>query len=200
MVETAIITEWLDKADEDYEFALVNLEENRPFPALISFHFHQSAEKYLKAYIVANDLEFIKSHDLPALLKICVRQNPSLLQLNPDCEYLNTFYIETRYPVHWPTHFTLEESSKDSFGEATRPPTSVFFPLASAEVLNSAARTACSCCPPPSVIWFSSIPVLSLREVTYIFMDVPLGSFRDIFLFCTLSTVFCILATSFHYS
>jgi hypothetical protein len=25
---------------------------------------------------------------------------------------LNSFDIETRYPVHWPTHFTAEESSK----------------------------------------------------------------------------------------
>jgi HEPN domain-containing protein len=116
MVEAAIIREWIAKADEDFDFALVNLEEGKPFAAQICFHFHQSAEKYLKAYIVANDLGFIKSHDLPALLKICVTKEPSLTQLSPDCEFLNTFYIETRYPVHWPTHFTEAEAlnAKDS--------------------------------------------------------------------------------------
>jgi len=112
MVEIGIIWEWIAKADEDFEFALVNLEEGKPFAALICFHFHQSAEKYLKAFIVAHELGFIKSHDLAALLKICVTKEPSLTQLSPDCEYLNTFYIEARYPVHWPTHFTLEEASK----------------------------------------------------------------------------------------
>jgi HEPN domain-containing protein len=112
MVETAIIKEWVAKADEDFQFALVNLKEGKPFPALICFHFHQSAEKYLKAYIVANELGFLKSHDLPALLKICLAKNPSLSQLSSDCEYLNTYYIETRYPVHWPTHFTPEEAEK----------------------------------------------------------------------------------------
>jgi HEPN domain-containing protein len=112
MVETPIIREWAAKADEDFEFALVNLKEGKPFAALICFHFHQSAEKYLKAFIVAHDLEFMKSHDLPALLRICGAKEPSLIRLSPDCEYLNTFYIETRYPVHWPTHFTVEEAEK----------------------------------------------------------------------------------------
>jgi len=112
MADIAITREWIAKADDDFEFALANLEEGKPFLALICFHFQQSAEKYLKAYIVAHDLEFKKIHDLPALLKTCMRVSTSLEQLNSDCEFLNTFYIETRYPVHWPTHFTKEEAAK----------------------------------------------------------------------------------------
>ena len=100
-------------------YEAVNLEEGKPFAALICFHFHQSAEKYLKAYIVAHDLGFIKSHDLPALLKPCVTKESSLDQLSPHCEYLNVFYIETRYPVHWPTHFTVEEAEKARFSAQT---------------------------------------------------------------------------------
>lgn len=119
MVEIAIIHEWVAKAEEDFEFALVNLKEGKPFAALICFHFHQSAEKYLKAFIVTHDLGFIKSHDLPALLRTCITKEPSLLRVRLDCEYLNTFYIETRYPVHWPTHFTLEEAEKARFSAQT---------------------------------------------------------------------------------
>ena len=51
MVETEIITEWLQKADDDFEFASINLQEKKPFYAQISFHFHQAAEKYLKAVL-----------------------------------------------------------------------------------------------------------------------------------------------------
>ena len=29
-----------------------------------------------------------------------------------DCKLLNRFYIDTRYPVHWPTHYTKEEALK----------------------------------------------------------------------------------------
>ena len=112
MADIEITREWIAKADDDFKFALANLEEGKPFLALICFHFQQSAEKYLKAYIVAHDLEFKKIHDLLALLKTCIGMNSSLEQLNSDCEFLNTFYIETRYPVHWPTHFTKEEAAK----------------------------------------------------------------------------------------
>ena len=39
MVDINIVHEWIDKADEDFEFARVNLEENKPFFAQICFHF-----------------------------------------------------------------------------------------------------------------------------------------------------------------
>jgi HEPN domain-containing protein len=60
MVDPKVVNEWITKADEDFEFARINLEEHKPFFSQICFHFHQAAEKYLKAYIVANDLEFKK--------------------------------------------------------------------------------------------------------------------------------------------
>ena len=112
MADIAIVKEWIAKAEEDFEFALVNLKEGRPFIAQICFHFHQSAEKYLKAYIIAEDLQFRKIHDLPALLKTCTSKDPSLNEIRDDCENLNTFYIDTRYPVHWPTDFSSKEAKK----------------------------------------------------------------------------------------
>jgi HEPN domain-containing protein len=60
MVETKMIQERINKADEDFEFASINLKERKPFYAQICFHFHQAAEKYLKAYVVAHGLEFRK--------------------------------------------------------------------------------------------------------------------------------------------
>jgi HEPN domain-containing protein len=112
MADIEIISDWLKKADEDFQFAVMNLREQKPFCAQICFHFHQAAEKYLKAYVVANDLEFIKVHDLPLLLTICSSKDSSLDILRDACEYLYAFYIETRYPVHWPTNFSYEEAEK----------------------------------------------------------------------------------------
>jgi len=112
MVDIEIVREWLAKADEDFEFARLNFEEGKPFFGQICFHFQQAVEKYLKSYIIANELEFLKIHDLPLLLKICLSKNPSFNQLCEDCEFLTTFYVDTRYPVHWPTHFSPEETQK----------------------------------------------------------------------------------------
>ena len=71
MVDPDIIIEWITKADEDFEFDRINFEEEKPFFSQICFHFNQSAEKYLKAYIIANKLGFRKIHNLPLLLKQC---------------------------------------------------------------------------------------------------------------------------------
>ena len=112
MVDIEIIKDWVKKADEDLEFAAVNLNEGRTFYPQICFHFHQAAEKYLKAFIIAHDLEFRRIHDLPVLLGICSAEDSTLEELRDACEYLNAFYVETRYPVYWPTSFSREEATR----------------------------------------------------------------------------------------
>jgi HEPN domain-containing protein len=55
-------------------------------------------------------LEFQKIHDLVTLLKTCLGRRPELFCLLPDCKLLNRFYIDTRYPVHWPTDYSKEKA------------------------------------------------------------------------------------------
>ena len=57
-----------------------------------------------------DDLEFEKTHNLIKLLTICSSQNGALQQLMAECERLNTVYVDTRYPVHWPTDYTKEKA------------------------------------------------------------------------------------------
>ena len=111
MADARVTNEWLAKADEDFEFAISVIEDSA-FYAQICFHFHQAAEKYLKSCIVAWGLEFKKIHDLPVLLDLCSTKHPSLQVLVDDCRMLNRFYIDTRYPVHWPSNYTKEEALK----------------------------------------------------------------------------------------
>jgi len=111
MADPQVISEWLKKADENLEFAISVIEEST-FYAQICFHFHQAAEKYLKSFIIAWDLEFKKIHDLQMLLKSCLARNPDLKIVMDDCKFLTGFYIDTRYPVHWPTQYTKEEALK----------------------------------------------------------------------------------------
>ena len=112
MADPKVVKEWLAKADEDFNFAKINLEEDNKFYSQVCFHFQQAAEKYLKAFIVAYDLEFEKLHNLIILLKICSKKEPSLLSLMEQCERLNTAYIDTRYPVHWPTDYSKEKTTE----------------------------------------------------------------------------------------
>jgi HEPN domain-containing protein len=112
MADRSIVNEWISKGEEDYRFARINLEQGRDFFPQICFHFQQAAEKYLKSFIVAFNLEFRKVHDLGLLLKVCSSVDASLEELKEDCEFLSAFYGEARYPVHWPTNFSREETEK----------------------------------------------------------------------------------------
>ncbi|WP_298434401.1 HEPN domain-containing protein [Geobacter sp.] len=112
MADPSIVKEWLDKADEDFRFAEANLWEGSEFFSQICFHFQQAAEKYLKAYIIGKGLAFDKVHDLVRLLKTCSAHESAFAGLKEDCILLNAAYIETRYPVHWPTSYTKETAEQ----------------------------------------------------------------------------------------
>jgi len=111
MVNKKLINEWIEKAEEDFGFASSIIEESAYY-AQICFHFQQAAEKYLKTYIVAYELEFRKSHELVELLGICKAKDQTFASIEEECNYLNRFYIDTRYPVHWPVSYSKEDALK----------------------------------------------------------------------------------------
>jgi HEPN domain-containing protein len=113
MADRLIVEEWLKQADDDFGFAETNLKGTSEFYAQICFHIEQAAEKYLKAYIIGNGLEFEKVHDLVHLLRTCSSFEAAFAALKEDCIFLNTAYIETRYPVHWPTNYTKETAERE---------------------------------------------------------------------------------------
>lgn len=113
-----VVREWVEKAEEDFGFASLGLREMEYLPQ-VCFHFQQAAEKYLKAFIIAKELEFRPVHNLLELLEICRQKEPGVGEIEEACCYLNPFYIDTRYPVHWPSNYTEEVAIKarDSAGE-----------------------------------------------------------------------------------
>jgi HEPN domain-containing protein len=119
MVDKEIIREWIIKAEDDFHFARISLDEKKPFWAHICFLFQQSAEKYLKAFILEKGLKFQKTHDLPMLLKKCIEKTPGFAELADECDLLATFYVETRYPVHWPATFA-EGDAEQAYRAADR--------------------------------------------------------------------------------
>lgn len=55
---------WVEYAEEDLVMAKSALRRNKPLTTSSCFHSQQSAEKYLKAMLVSQDIEFPKTHDL----------------------------------------------------------------------------------------------------------------------------------------
>ncbi|MDR3130513.1 MAG: HEPN domain-containing protein [Treponema sp.] len=99
MVDKEFILPWISKADNDILSARYLAETMRPAPReIVCFHCQQSAEKYLKAFLVYNDQEPPKTHDLIELARLCGNYDGDFLQLNPRCEFLTPFAAQTRYP------------------------------------------------------------------------------------------------------
>lgn len=113
MVDKAHHQHWLKEANRDFRYAswsLKNAEED--FYSFILFHFQQAVEKYLKAYIVFKKLPFKKIHDLPELIAVIKKKDPSFKKIEKEAIFLNDFYTDTRYPVYWPSGHTKKLAQK----------------------------------------------------------------------------------------
>jgi HEPN domain-containing protein len=70
------IKNWLYRAREDIA-VIKDLQESNPdgFTNTICFHAQQAVEKYLKAFLAFNDVDFPRTHDLDYLLLKCQKIN-----------------------------------------------------------------------------------------------------------------------------
>ena len=97
-VKRILVNEWLAKAEEDWTAANVLLAEKVLLVATIGFHAQQAAEKYLKAFLVANQVEFPKTHDLEEILDMVGCVKADLAASLRDAKALTKYAVETRYP------------------------------------------------------------------------------------------------------
>lgn len=90
--------DWVAKADSD----LLNIENNlasRRVPwDTVCFHAQQVVEKMLKAFIVHRGGIPPRTHDLVALLALCLLYDPSVASLEEQCRILSYYAVSTRYP------------------------------------------------------------------------------------------------------
>ena len=105
---------WLAFADEDLqvaELALGNSLWNQ-----VCFHFHQCAEKSLKALMAERGGSPPRTHRLTDLLTLL--EAPALDELADGLSSLEGFYIPTRYPDTLPTSLLEALPGKQEAKEA----------------------------------------------------------------------------------
>jgi len=95
----AITKEWVDKAEDDFYYAELLLRAGEhPMPGNSCFHSQQSAEKYLKAYLVENQIEFPRTHQLMVLVELCAGVDVSFLEISQFVRRLESYAVAVRYP------------------------------------------------------------------------------------------------------
>jgi HEPN domain-containing protein len=98
-VKLMILSEWLRKAQNDMAVAerLIS-EEEAMFANAVAFHSQQAAEKFLKAFLAWNQVDFPKSHDLKELLDLVATANGAIADELHDVIILTQYGVVLRYP------------------------------------------------------------------------------------------------------
>ena len=92
--------EWYRYAQTDLNTAIFLLDMHPTPLEIICYHCQQSAEKYLKGYLLSKQKELQKTHDLTVLYKECLSLNPEFQTIQDECINLSDFAVNTRYPFH----------------------------------------------------------------------------------------------------
>jgi len=94
-----LLDEWIEKAEGDYKTAvIINRPRKEPQHDAACYHCQQSAEKYLKAFLILQGVTPKHTHDLEDLLTECTRYDASLTVLLPLVRFLKPFSVQFRYP------------------------------------------------------------------------------------------------------
>ena len=101
--------EWEHRAHDDELNARSILTHRDGTPNGVCFLAHQMAEKYLKAYLVAEQKQFPRTHNLGALAELCEKSDSAFAELRHDTALLDPFYTPARYPSDYP-EFTWEDA------------------------------------------------------------------------------------------
>ena len=94
--EKEYINAWLTKAEHDILSAQRLLEIEPMILDTACFHCQQAVEKYLKAYIIYNDAEVEKTHDIVFLLDLCKSFDDDFSTIEPA--NINAYAVRGRYP------------------------------------------------------------------------------------------------------
>ena len=92
------VKEWFEIADRDLDAAHLLNEAVRRHYEVICYQCAQAAEKYLKGFLVFNDILPEKTHDLVKLNKMCAKINSDFQDIYDVCKFLTTFATDIRYP------------------------------------------------------------------------------------------------------
>lgn len=93
-----LVKSWFEKAKRDLITAKNILNSPDPFSDIICFHAQQAVEKYIKAYLVFQEIEFPKTHTLEDLILLASQKDPSFLEFKDLLSELTPYAVEIRYP------------------------------------------------------------------------------------------------------
>lgn len=92
------VKSWLAKSQRDLKAARRLMAGDEPLSDTAVYHCQQAAEKAIKAYLIYRGIPFEKTHNLVALLSLCLPGEPEWAVWKTMAEVLTPYATEFRYP------------------------------------------------------------------------------------------------------
>ncbi len=93
-----LLIRWMQFAREDLIVAKEILKSEFPVYRAVCFQCQQSAEKYLKAYQILNEIRVIKTHNLVAIIDTLIDYDKNIEQFISKSKELTNYAVSFRYP------------------------------------------------------------------------------------------------------
>ena len=98
-----LVKGWLLKAEADLTNAGLCLSAGEALDTAC-FHAQQAAEKYVKAYLTAHEVDFPFIHNLEKLVGLCAQRDSSFLSIRAMAQDLTPYAVQLRYDLEfWPS-------------------------------------------------------------------------------------------------
>lgn len=92
------VSQWCQKAENDLKTAYHEIEHEDPALDTVCFHAQQTAEKYLKAYLIYSNIEIPRTNVLIQIIKRCMDVDSAFFELiDKDIDDLTEYAVEIRY-------------------------------------------------------------------------------------------------------
>lgn len=106
-MDKELYKEWFEFAKRDLESAKFLLNMYPKPIEIICYHCEQSAEKYLKGYLIKEGNKLERTHDLVLLNNKCKFINKDFESIEDECIELVPYGVQVRYP------YQLEVAEED---------------------------------------------------------------------------------------
>ena len=98
-MDNKIILDWFNFADMDLDSAEYLSTMQRQPLEIICYHCQQSAEKFLKGFLIFNGIEEPpKIHNLVTLCDMCEKFDSCFTEIIKQCSVLTLYGVQPRYP------------------------------------------------------------------------------------------------------
>lgn len=118
--EIKLVKDWLKFAEENLLLAHSGMGEDFSPLHTICFLCQGSAEKYLKAFLIWNEWNLKKTHDMVDLLTYCIDYDSGFGTFKKECLLLNDYITEGRYPGDLPFESISEQDAEEALEAADK--------------------------------------------------------------------------------